>query len=296
MVYLPDSLEDRGRLIGEAVAGSPIYRWDGYGRGEDLHGWQHADDEARYTREGDGKGRLHLFNIQPVDVRDLVESEPFTLDSKVIDALSTVLDNLEGRERDLEQRYTADFGNLKTKESAFKSSLTVALKTAFTFGGEASQIKNETSLEISTTNEWEKRQGETDSVSRLVEWDLAAPPGYSLRFHGQRKVSKQRVTVSGWGDLEHSIQIGKRAKSRGRWGWGAGAGYWTTFADFMRTIKGEAPDSWNYAGWFREHPVAPSLIEALEEPARVPFTMDLEFDHVTDTRLRKFVLDMRDED
>lgn len=296
MAYLPDALEERGRLIGEALAGSPVYRWGDYSRAEDLHGWQESEEMVGYTRAGDGNARLHLFNVTPVGVRGLTESDPVVLDSKVIDALDAKLYNLAGISRDLEQDYTADFGETESKEDSFKSGLTVALKTAFTFGGEAASFKNETSLEVSTTNEWGKVTIRGNTVDRTVSYHLVCPPGYDMRFWATRAVEKQLVVVTGWGDLEHSIDVGKRSRSsRHGWTWGREKGYWTTFADFLMTVRGEAPSSWNYADWFRANPVRPELMAELEEPARIPFTLRLEFDHVTTTRLRKSILDIRGE-
>ena len=129
MVYYPPALGMRMRLIGEAVTKSGIYQWQDYDRKEPLDHWQnHGDDTASYGRNG-RKSRIEIDNIQPVNIRDVKKSEPVTLDSRQIDAISARLNNLQAQPinldhpelsgSDLTQEYAADFGKTMSEEESF---------------------------------------------------------------------------------------------------------------------------------------------------------------------------------
>ena len=195
--------------------------------------------------------------------------------------------------RDLTQGYTADFGRMISEEDGFKASLTVAIRNCFTAGNDASAVKNETEISVSTTQEWDKRKTTTQSENRSVTWDLVCPPQAKMRYWGQREVQTVKRIMTGLCDYEHSIDIGKLYKKKGRWRWGRKTGNWDSMASFLLVAKGEAPNSYEYAEWFRKNPPRDELIDLLERPTTARFVMEFEFDAVTSTELRSELLELR---
>ena len=115
-----------------------------------------------------------------------------------------------------------------------------------------------------------------------------------MRFWITRDIAKMRRHTTFVASLEHDVHIGKRDKKKGRFRWQGKRAYYSSFADFMRVIKGNAPGNWDYADHFRRHPAPDWLIRRLEEPVGYRLEFDYEYDNVTDSELLKEVLQKAD--
>ena len=144
-------------------------------------------------------------------------------------------------------------------------------------------VKNELAATLgfsqTTTDEEEK----AERTNRSFSFEGDTPAGEDEIATAWRKVTKMRQTITGDGDYEHGIQIGKHWHGS----WQGNSHKWDSFADFIRTVKGEAPSDWDLAEAFRKNPPPQALIERLEAPLDVPYTQPLEFDQATAIDLRK---------
>ena len=79
-----------------------------------------------------------------------------------------------------------------------------------------------------------------------------------------------KYVITGWGDLEHGIIIGKHWD--GKWQGHRGKrtyprhAEWASFADFLMVIKGKGARDMALAQWFKDHPAPKWLIDQLEKP------------------------------
>lgn len=315
MATLPEQLELRARLIAHAVVGAWRPRkwewWGGYDWHHNLHVESWADDRVDYRRGGGSSPTLMLTNVQPSKIRDSRETEPVELESKVIDAASIeslnrqcwldavaayLKDNPSGDFDDLEEHaqeywgavplsweYSGEFETTRTKAEAFSWGLETSIRNCFTAGSDASAVKNEFEVTMTASLGGETSEEESQRVNRVFSFSGETPAGVNERITAWRKVSRMQSYIIGSGDYEHSIRIGKHWHGR----WDGGNHQWDSFADFLRTIKGNAPSNWPLSNEFQRHNAPSWLIDRLEEPLEVSFKQRLEFDQATSVQLRK---------
>ena len=288
MSILPEQLQPRVELIAHLCAqygevGDKAEWWGDYHQSEGLDVAKWTDTFVDFRRTGTGSATVYLEDVQPSGVRDVKESDPVELDSKVIDATSIRSDNVKGTSPAMWE-YTGEFEQTTSKRHSFEAGFQQSVTNTFTAGSDASAVKNELSVSLgfsqTTTDESEK----TERQNRTFAFSGATPSGEGELITAWRKVSRMRSVVTGIGNYEHSIKIGKHWHGS----WQGGRHSWKTFADFVRTVKGEAPSDWDLAEQFRSNPVPQRLIDQLEAPLDVPYTLTLEFDQATviDTRKR----------
>ena len=104
-----------------------------------------------------------------MDIKDRKFDDPVKIDSKNIDAAALVIDNLMGRERDLQQEYTGTFSETTSEEDAYTGGFTLSIKNSTQVGGETSFVKNTTEIEVTTSHEWSNRKSKGREASREVK-------------------------------------------------------------------------------------------------------------------------------
>ena len=281
---LPDLLMERAELIAIACTphlGDKPEWWGGYKQSEGLKVVQWDDTRIDYRRKKVGSATLMLTNIQSKGLTDIKESEPVELSSKVVDAASIESLNADGvSERHWE--YSGTFDKTVTKRHAFETSFDQTITSTTTVGGEAASFKQEleVALGFSQTTSDEEEKAEQESRTFLFAGDT--PAGVNERATAWRKVSKVKSIVTGNGDYEHSIKIGKHWHGS----WQGDNAYFETFADFLRTIKGEAPSNWPLSKEFAKQPAPSWLIRKLSAPLDLPYRQPLEFDQATTVKLK----------
>ena len=318
-ILLPDALRDRAQYIADAVrrAWRPSKKewWNGYDWHETLRTSYWTDTRVDYRRPNVGSASIVLADIQPVGVKNPKESDGVLLDSRIIDAASIEIfnkqcwmdavtaflaDNPGGDFDDLsdsQQRYwgavpqpwgpyQAEFEKTVSKSEAFNWSVSESLRNCFTAGNDASPVKNELELTITGTQGGSKDESESERINRSFAFNGETPAGVDERITAWRKVGRKRSMVTGTGDYEHRIHIGKHWHGH----WQGGGQQWPSFADFLRTARGEAPDDFDLAREFRSHPLPDWLLQRLETPLELPYVQPLEFDEATDIQLRKVAM------
>ena len=169
------------------------------------------------------------------------------------------------------------------RHSSFEAGFTQSITNTLTIGNDASAVKNELAVALGFSQTTTDEDEDSERQNRTFSFNGDTPPGESEIITAWRKVSRMRSIVTGDGDYEHGVQIGKHWHGS----WQGRTHKWGTFADFVRTVKGEAPSTWDLATEFRAYPVPQHLIDLLEAPLDAPYTQVLEFDQATSVDLRK---------
>ena len=99
MAILPEQLEPRADLIAFICSrygrvGTKKEWWGSYERGEGLKVVKWTDTFVDYRREDAGSATIYFTDVQPAQVRNVKESDPVLLDSKIIDAASITSRNV----------------------------------------------------------------------------------------------------------------------------------------------------------------------------------------------------------
>ena len=161
-----------------------------------------------------GSATLLLTNIQPTKIKDPKESDPVELDSKIIDAASINSDNLGGH-GPLGWEYSGEFEKTTSKEESFEKGFDQSIENTLTIGGEAASVKNELKVTLGFSQSTTDTSGEEERQSRTFSFHGDTEEGIRERITAWRKVTKMRSVITGEGDYEHSIQMGKHW--HGKW-------------------------------------------------------------------------------
>ena len=296
----------RARPIGRAMRGVPdrlLWRWDKVGKSEVLEVARLTDGGASidYRRPKDKEALLSLTNIRPKDgLRDRKAVDIPTGKPTVIDKVSIPIHNFDGVV-EIPVQYDARLSKLTTKEEAFAVGFTESIKTTFSFqeGGEAASFKATQELELG----FEARQDKTDTTGEQRGEDRGAgltpvcPPGYDITFALTRTSQKMKTRLTGIGDLDFGLKLGKHWS--GHWKGNDGEhdqtwprwGQWNSLDEFLTVIKGEGRRDLYFAEHFWNNPASKDIIKLLEGPLDMPFdhTGD-EFDGTTVLRVEQVVM------
>ena len=277
-------LKERASLIAEAVGhyNSDSRWWAGYRHREGLHIEYWSDDQIRYGRPS-SSSTITFYNYRPAKVKNAVESEPVQIDSKIIDAASIEVLNKDGNSDQPWGPYTGEFEKTTTRGESFEKGFSQAISDTFTAGNDMSPVKNELTVTLGFDQRTTNSESESQRANRVFSFHGVTPAGSNERIVAWRRVGKMQSEITGTGDWEHSISVGRRAGGH----WRGHTRKWDSFARFMRTARGEAPDNWTLGKWFRGRPAEDWLIERLERPLNMPFRQVLEFEEATSIRLRK---------
>lgn len=268
-----DYLDERARLIGHANRDMPdglLWRWHRYDWHTPLRGaLRNYDTLVDFRRPGDSVAALYLDHLHVKDaLRDeRVEEIPVGA-VKLEDGVTIEAHNFCGL-AELPVHYDAKFSHATSREKA----LEWGLKVTTTVGVEVEKaVKVSASLSIEASVGGTSTHGTQDAQERSGGIDPVCPPGCDITFRMQRQTQPTKLKVSGWADLEHSVTIGKHA--HGRWQNHEGDGrslHWDTFADFLKTIKGDGHRNHRATAWFKTHPPPQWLVERLEAPLSIRY-------------------------
>ena len=285
-----DLLLPRGILIADALRDVPtnqLWRWKGRKPGGALriNAYKDSGKLLDYRRKDDKKATIILNNVRAAKPSGLEYSEAIpTGPAKSIDAQSATLRNnssIEGAE----QSYRGMFGETKGREDALR--LAFSQKSTTEITAEYSGVEVKQSIELGFEQETTATTSQESNVEREVSWTVPIPAYTSVRVWGTRQIQPMKIKVSGFGDLDHGIEIGKHWS--GKWNDKAHGGKrhakWDSFAEFLKVIKGDGARDQDLWEWFRNNPVNPKLLAKLEKPLDVPFAFDAPFDDVTNTKL-----------
>ena len=281
---LDDLLRERAQLIAHAFGqhNSKSEWWAGYDWQTPIRTENWTDSNASY-RGPDEAAAVSFSDIQASGLRDIHESEPVEINSRVIDAVSLEITNQDGQSEQPWGPYQGEFETVTSKEMSLELGFEQSISDTFTAGNDSTPVKNELTVSLGFSQTTTTTDGSSDRVSRTFAFDGVTPAGMNERITAWRKVVKMSTNVTGTGDYEHVVRVGKHWSGD----WQGRVGYWESFADLLRTFRGEAPDDWSMAREFRDNPVPEWLIEALEKPLDLPFRQSLEFDQATSIQLRK---------
>ena len=297
MADIATKLEKRARLVGRVMNGVPdhlLWRWNNVRKFEELRVADLRDGGSNidYRRPDDKKALMSFTNIRPLEeLRDRKVQDIPVGQEKVIDHVNIESFNYDGV-IEIPVSYDARLSKLTTREHAFAVGFTESVQQTFGIeaqagGGEASG-GSYVKITASTTLGLESRQDTTDTTTEQEGEDRGAglsptcPPGYDLEFILDRKATSMKTRVTGFGDVDHGIKlgkhwdgtwngnIGKNGKKWPRWG------KWDSWDEFLSVIKGEGRRDLFFAEWFWDHPIKGALLNDILEP------LDMPFDHTGD--------------
>lgn len=280
-------LQDRAALIAHICSpfiGVDFATWGNYQPAEGLvvNNWDDSYVDYRRGKTING-ATIMLKSISPRSVHNIKESEPFEISSKLVDAATIDSDNSNGDHSLSWGPYTGEFESTTSRSKAFTRTFTQSAKNTFTAGSIFTPVKNAFSIALGFEEGLSDKTEATDRKDRSFSFHGETPPGEHEKITAWRRVSKMRSTITGNGDYEHTIEIGRHWEHR----WHDDAHHqWNTFADFVRCAKGEAPPKFPLAADFRKKPVDPKLLKELEKPLDLPFTQTLDFDSATVVQLK----------
>ena len=253
-------------------------------------------------RHPDGKEYLiQLTNIRAKDglrnmkTVDIPLGRPETIDKATIPAR-----NFDGAVP-IPIQYDARLSTLETREHAFSVGFSQSFTSTFTFqeGGEAASFKAVQAFElaIGSSQDTTDTEGQQTGEDRGAGITPECPPGYDIDFYLERTSQKTKTRVTGIGDVDFGIRIGKHWD--GHWNGRRGEGgkrysrwvSWDSWDEFMSVLKGEGRRDLDMAEWFWTHPAPAWLIKKLEKPLDLPFDhTGAEFDGATQLTVGQTVL------
>ena len=246
-----------------------------------------------YRRPDSDSALVSVRNIRPMNklkkrrVKEIPMGEP-----KTVDQLTLFTPNYDGIIA-IPVEYDARLSKLMSKEHAFSVGFTQSIEQSFGFtqGGEAASFKATQETKLG----FESRQDTTDTETEQTAEDRGAgltpefPPGYDLKFHLERISQKMKIRLTGVGEVDFGLKLGKHW--HGKWQGHAGKGgktwprwvgwdsYWE---EFIPVVKGEGRRDLCLAEYFWENPAPKWLIKELEKPLDLPFDhTGAEFDGAT---------------
>ena len=288
MDTIDEQLMPRALIVAHLASkhlGNKYEWWGDYDKNQGLVVTDSGDDFVEYRRKDGSSPTMRFENIQPQKIQGVVESKSVRLGAKPQDAASITSYNAGG----LTSRpwsYTGEFeeSTLVTRREAFELSFEESLKATYSYGGEATLNKFalEATVTSGQTSTTEDEDAKGTRHARAFSFSGETPPGVDERITATRDVVRLRTTLTGYGDYEHSIIIGKHWHGS----WQGGRGKWASLADFLRVVKGEAPLNYDMSEEFRQRQAPRWAVKSLETPLNLPFTQVLEYDEGTDIKLR----------
>ena len=285
-----DILRERAGLIGHAlrdVSENKLWRWRGYSKSEGLRVADYSDggQSIGYRRVDDKKALLYLDNVRPIGVRDKLAPDPVPTGVARVD-FATAQTIYNRSNVPIHKSYTATFHKVKTRQDSFNLSFSQSLTQSVSYGGDLYGVEGETSIEVGSTQETGTESSEETGETYETSFDVEVPAHTNLKVWATRKIQPMKAVITGQADIDHSVAIGKHWS--GKWSKHSGydrSGKWASMADFILTIKGEAPRDFDFWNVFRERPAPSWLIKRLEEPLNAPFRQDVEYDNVANEEL-----------
>lgn len=311
-----DILMNRFTLIGETVRHVPdrlLWRLGGYSYHDGLrvNGYHDGGTFIDFRRKNDEKAALWATNIRPVsEIRGETESKavpngaPYTqwaeegyfhnVKVRTPEVLEQIKGGLLPNDYDiLDYTYTAHFAETLSWEESKELGFREAISNTFSVevGGDAygGKVSNETTAEFESTQNQSSSKSDAEEQGDEESFSVRIGPGEERRISAKRQVGPMKYVITGWGDLEHGISIGKHWD--GKWQGHRGkklyprSAHWDSFADFLSVIKGGGPRNLDLAQWFKDHPAPKWLIAQLEKPLNQPFRQDIPYDDVGQVEL-----------
>ena len=285
MADIADKLEIRAALIAFACSTVPkelLWRWGDFEwkRGLRVGSFENGGTDIGFLDPKDKKALIKLSNIRPLGQlkNERVQMIPVGPE-KTVDGVVLISKNFDGV-NDLPVHYNAGFGKSKGQSEAFAFGFTQSLETTFKFSqGSGDFAKSEQEIKLG----FEARQDQTNeshsgsTEQRDAGTDPVCPPAFDIQTWQTRTTQPRKTRLTGIGDVEHNIKIGKHWE--GNWNGHRGEGgkkwprwgSWDTFEDFLRVIKGDGRRDFSFASHFKNNPAPGWLIEKLEEPLDFPF-------------------------
>ena len=268
-VFLP-KVQD----IAHACAGRVWRCPSNFGPREPFYVDQLGDGDAptlRYHWVKDQHLCVAITNITPVGVGNMLFGEQRTLDSEQIGSTTEYVDNVDGV-ADIDVNFRDLFSETDSEESSKSAGGSVKVSTEAGVEGGGASFK--VAVEAEAHTEIESSQGK--DVTREDEGDegTTVPVGTSIEIDETREKSDVEIPVTGEGQFNFGIDIGKH--SGGKYV-GHHNGHWGSKQNFYDVVRGDAPDNWSLARSFKSHPIKGSRLYVLDPlDAAVAYTVKFE--------------------
>ena len=258
-----------------------------------------------FRRPYDKKALIAITNLRPKDIlHNRVEQDIPVGSAEIVDKVSIPIANFDGVV-EIPVAYDGRLSRLRTREHAFALGFSQSFEQTFgvkaTAGGEAYggsvEIYGETKFGLGSTQQATDTEGDQRGEDRGAGLNPTCPTGYDITFGLNRSAQPLKTRLTGQGDYDFALQIGKHWD--GHWKGNKGEhgkkwprwGQWDSWDEFMSVIKGEGRRDLSFAKHFWTNPAPDRLIAALEKPLDLPFdhTGDV-FDGATVVRITQTVI------
>ena len=227
----------------------------------------------RYRRVADTDGCVEFGNITPTGVASVVYGEPVQAHSEPIGSDMHVIDNRQGVSP-IPAKFAEVFGHTDTHSDSHKTggSVQVQVKAQQKIAG--GSVTFDEAITATATTEFASSTGSSDVHNISDETSIVVPVGKRVRITENRNRSDLVIQVKAQGQMAHSVAIGKHSGGKWKGGSGRGYGYWQTWEQFCETVRGKAPDNWDFATSLREHPPWQADLWALD-PLQMQLTYEI---------------------
>ena len=285
-----DILLKRTALMASALADVPenqLWQWGDFHQSEGLEvtGYRNGGKTVDYRRKSKKKSMIQLDNITLVDIKDKKSKIKDVGKVKQEDGHDITCFNYDGV-GPMKKTYTSDFGKTTDREEAFTLGFSQALRIMVRAGNDSTPVGGELETTVTSTQEKADTMRSGESKNRIDTTEVECPEGYDMQYIGRRSVQKQEETVTGWGQIEHEITVGKHWDGK----WNDHGKYnrhchWSSLEDFIKVIKGEGSRDQDLYDYFKKNPAPAALIKRILEPLNKPFSQTEVYDNVTKTKL-----------
>ena len=213
--------------------------------------------------------RVEFWNVKPKSLDGLKLSDPIPIKTEQQDALSAVLENLDGNKA-IKETYNATY----TKTTSLQDSFTHGFKQSIeqTFGYSYGALSGETKVGFEASQQWEKVKTEEESVSKSLSREYECDPGIKLEVWADRSAQKLKRIATGHGSYEFSVIRNGAKLKHGR--------KFESLDQLIRVFEGRSPDNFPWAKWFRGRPTRSELIDRMKSACQSDFTHEMIYDNV----------------
>lgn len=286
-----------GRILGtvpvEHKLGTNLYGWSDYliDKPLKISRYEDSGQTVHYRRIDKSDSQIWLTNIRPGNLKDTKETIVPTGKKRSLDSVSTYVKNDTDGEVTKSGKVTWEKNSFESKTKALELGFRQSLKQMIRVGNETTYVGSETTVEIetkqTTSNEEKKQSGERSEYES--SYSVKLQPHSELKVTGTRVIQPSELVLEGSGDLDYSIEFGKRGG--GHWARRKGKyrRYWSfnSKEDLIRVFEGRGERDLDGALYFRENPVPEWLLRLLKAPpSHNGYRTKTPFDETVDEHFR----------
>lgn len=209
---------------------------------------------------------IEFTGIQPKNVTKQKLHEPVVLGSEKLDVSTSVIENASNC--DVEECYT--YSKEESKTVVQDVGVEVSVGISQTIGYEGAVVSGETEFSLDVSSSYSKGWENSETKSQESTRTITVPPMTKATVTQQLFKGSYSQKAEYWADLEHGITLTSDKDFQHKW---------SSFSQFIDTIKGNSPNDVSMGDVFRKFPWGKPEITA--KPINVHYTTNVTFDQAT---------------